>query len=77
MNRQKWILLLVLAAVAAVVIWLAVGQRTPPFLPSDEEHAVFTGADDCLPCHDLEGPAARSINHPVGRDCLRCHGIRK
>jgi hypothetical protein len=76
MSRRQWIALAVLAAAGALVAWLAWSGRQAPLLPGDDAHAVFESDAACLTCHGPAGPAARSRNHPLGDDCLRCHGRR-
>jgi len=76
MSRKQLALLSALALVAALVLVLALRTRRPPFLPNDEAHASGTAVEACLSCHGPEGPSPRSQNHPLGRDCLRCHGVR-
>jgi hypothetical protein len=74
-KRSQWIALVVVALVAAFTIYLAVRGRQPPVLPADEEHARFVSADDCLICHDPNAESPQAKNHPLGNDCLRCHGL--
>ena len=76
MNRTKIILLVALGGVALLVGYLAISNRQPPMLPADADHATFSGAEECMICHGLDGPAPQSRNHPLGQDCLRCHGRR-
>jgi hypothetical protein len=65
-----------LAAVAALVVWLALSSRQPPVLPGDETHATWDGASTCLACHGPDGALPQAAKHPLGEDCLRCHGRR-
>jgi hypothetical protein len=74
LNRQQIILLGLLALLVLAVVVLALRNPQPPLLPTDETHRGFAGADACLECHGGDGPAPRSRNHPIGNDCLRCHG---
>jgi cytochrome c553 len=76
MNRTQWFLLSALAAVAIIVILLALRNRQPPFLPADAEHARWENAETCLTCHGPGGTSPQSKGHPLGMDCLRCHGAR-
>ena len=73
MSRIQRILLGVLVVAGLLVAWLAFGTRQPPVLPGDADHR-FLDADTCMTCHGPEGPAPQSSTHPVGLDCLRCHG---
>ena len=41
-------------------------------MPQDVDH-VWNGAEGCLDCHGPDGGLPKSQNHPVGRDCQRCH----
>ena len=77
MNRRQlvWIVILILGA--AFVGVLVLRNRQAPRLPVDIDHAAFRGADACLECHGPDGGAPQSRNHPVGRDCLNCHGVRR
>jgi hypothetical protein len=74
MSRSQLIALAVVACLAAFIIYLSFRERQPPFLPADADHSVFTGAESCLVCHDLNGDASRAKNHPLGNECSRCHG---
>lgn len=76
MNRTQWILLSALAALAIIVILLALRNRQAPFLPADAEHARWESAESCLACHGPGGAMPQSRTHPLGQDCLRCHGSR-
>jgi cytochrome c553 len=76
MNRKQLIALAGLVVAAAFAAWLAWSGRQPPLLPSNEPHAIFQNAAACLTCHGPDGPAPRSAEHPLGDDCLRCHGRR-
>lgn len=73
MPRSRKIALLGLALFAAFVIVLALRNRRPPPLPPDAAH-VWENADACLECHGPGEALAQQPNHPVGRDCARCHG---
>ena len=74
MSRIQRILFVALVLAGLLVAWLAYRTRQPPILPGDAEHRRFVNAETCLTCHDADGPAPRSSAHPVGLDCLRCHG---
>jgi hypothetical protein len=76
MTRTQWILLGALAALAIIVILLALRNRQPPILPADAEHARWENAEACLSCHGPGGAMPQSKGHPLGQDCLRCHGSR-
>jgi hypothetical protein len=76
MNRKQWIALLALALAALFAAWLAFSGRQPPLIPGNDTHAVFESAAACLACHGPAGVLPRSARHPLGDDCLRCHGRR-
>jgi cytochrome c553 len=76
MQKKQWIVLAALLAAAALVAWLALSSRQPPLLPGDELHKTFDSADTCLSCHAPDGAVPQSSRHPLGHDCLRCHGSR-
>jgi hypothetical protein len=76
MTRRQAVLMAALAAAAALVLWLALGTRQAPILPGDPAHAVSAGPAPCLACHGAAGVSPRGRNHPLGDDCLRCHGVR-
>lgn len=74
MKRTQLIALGAVALFAALVIVLALRNRQAPVLPADEDH-VWVSTESCDSCHSAEGGLPRSLNHPVGKDCLRCHGL--
>jgi hypothetical protein len=74
MSRAQRILLGVLAVVALLVVWLSLRTRQPPILPNDEDHRGVTDMESCGVCHGPDGVLPRSPDHPLGFDCLRCHG---
>ncbi len=76
MNRKQWIILSCIAFAAAFVAWLAWSSRQPPLLPDDDAHASFSNAATCMECHGPEGAVPQSRQHPLGEDCVRCHGSR-
>ena len=77
MRGRRGAILIALAAAAGLVVFLAVRNPQAPLLPPDADHATFAGADGCLVCHGPDGALPRSTNHPIGRECLRCHGLRR
>ncbi len=76
MNRKQGIILSVIVFAAAFIAWLAWSSRQPPLLPDDDAHATFVGAGTCLECHGPESAVPQSRQHPLGEDCVRCHGSR-
>jgi cytochrome c553 len=68
--------LAVIALAAGFVAWLAYATRQAPLLPDDDLHATFQSARACLGCHGPEGAVPQPPKHPLGEDCLRCHGRR-
>ena len=76
MNRRQLIVLAAILVAVGFIAWLAWSSRQPPLLPSDETHARFEGAETCLSCHGAESAVPQSPGHPLGGDCLRCHGKR-
>ena len=75
MNRTQWILMASLLVVALGVGYLAMRNRQPPMLPLDADHKGSVNTITCLSCHGPDGSDPRGANHPLGDDCLRCHGI--
>jgi len=73
-KKTQWIALGGLVALAALVGVLVLRNRQAPAMPADADH-VWRSADGCLVCHGPDG-LPRSPNHPVGRDCLRCHAAQ-
>ena len=76
MSRKQWMILAAIGTVAAFVLWLALSSRQPPLLPDDDVHRTFESARACLDCHGSDGAVPKSAQHPLGEDCLRCHGTR-
>ena len=76
MTRKQHVLLAGIGIAAALVVVLTLRTRRPPFVPHDADHDTAASVETCLACHGPGAPAPRSPNHPVGRDCLRCHGVR-
>jgi hypothetical protein len=73
-RAKQRLLILLLIAAALGVAWLASGTRQPPLLPVDDAHARGAGGEPCLACHGPGGELPRGADHPLGNDCLRCHG---
>ena len=76
MKPVQRISIVLLVAVAGVVLYLAMRNRQAPYLPSDPEHSSWSGPAACLSCHAYDAAFPQSKNHPIGDDCLRCHGRR-
>jgi len=76
LKKKQGLLLALLALAAAAVLWLTVRSRQPPLLPADATHDRWESAEACDACHGPSGPVPRSAKHPLGFDCLRCHGSR-
>ena len=76
MSRKQAVLLAALAALGALVAWIAFHGRQPPLLPDDATHAGFVSPAECLTCHGPGAPVPRGPKHPLGNECLRCHGRR-
>ncbi len=74
MPRKHWTVLAVIAIAAAFILWLAYRSRQAPLVPDDPTHATIRGARFCLGCHGPAGAVPQPPNHPLGEDCLRCHG---
>ena len=64
-----------LVALAALVTFLAVRGRQPPILPADTDHTRFISSGACLSCHGPQGGSPQPKTHPLGNDCMRCHGM--
>lgn len=77
MSRRQIFLLSALAALAILVVWAALRTRQPPILPADEAHERFVNAETCLGCHGPGTALPQGPNHPLGNDCVRCHGFAK
>jgi cytochrome c553 len=77
MQKKQVMLLALLALLAGLVLWLANRTRQPPLLPADPDHARFDGAAACMTCHGPDGPLPQDPNHPLGQDCMRCHGTAR
>ncbi len=73
MNTRN-VLLIGIGVLALGVAYLAFFNRQPPMLPQDRDHAVFESTPACMICHGPEGESPQELNHPLGNDCLRCHG---
>ena len=75
MKRAQWISLGAIFAFAALIAVFVLRNRQPPILPRDDAH-VWRGAEACEACHGPDG-IPQPPNHPVGRDCARCHGYER
>ena len=73
MKRTQLILLGLLALVAIGAVFLMLRNPQPPILPDNADHR-WINADTCLDCHGVGRSHPQPRNHPVGRDCMRCHG---
>jgi cytochrome c553 len=76
MKPSQRVALIVVVLAAGLVALLALRNRQPPVLPANADHASFSSAEQCLACHGPAGVLPRSKNHPLGAECLRCHGFR-
>ena len=76
MKRRQWVILAAIGIAAAFIAWLAWSTRQPPLLPEDDVHASFQSPGVCRTCHGSDGAVPQSPRHPLGEDCLRCHGRR-
>lgn len=74
MKPVQITLLALIVIVAALVLFVVLRNPQPPLLPADPAHAVFSGSAACLDCHGPDGDLPRSKQHPLGPECLRCHG---
>jgi len=72
MKRVQWLSLAALAVLALVIAVFFLRNRQPPILPVDDDH-LWRGAEACRECHGPDG-IPQGPNHPVGEDCVRCHG---
>lgn len=54
-------------------IWLLSTREPPPEIPADGEHVGARREGDCIVCHNVDGPAPRSKNHPLSEQCFQCH----
>jgi hypothetical protein len=75
MKRPQLVWLALLAALGATVAYLAARNPQPPILPADLDHEAFISAEACHTCHGPDGDLPKGTNHPLGSDCLRCHGF--
>jgi hypothetical protein len=74
MGRLRWIILIVIVAGGALLLFRYTLQKERPDIPADEDHVGLpVGEDACMSCHGHDGVAPRGRNHPVGMDCARCH----
>jgi hypothetical protein len=70
---KRTLLLGLIFALAAIVVYLAARNPPAPFLPADEVHAVFVSPEECLSCHGPDGGLPQGPNHPINRQCMSCH----
>ena len=76
MKPAQIVSIVALVTLAALVIFLAMRGRQPPMLPVDADHVRFVSSGACLSCHGPEGISPQPKNHPLGSDCMRCHGMQ-
>ena len=76
MKPAQIVSIFALVTLAALVILLVVRGRQPPLLPADADHARFISSGACLSCHGPQGTSPQPKNHPLGTDCMRCHGMQ-
>ncbi len=76
MKPAQIVSIIAIVALAALVIFLAWRGRQPPVLPVDADHARFISSGACLSCHGPEGISPQPKNHPLGAECMRCHGMQ-
>ena len=74
-KTGQTIAIVAIVLLATLVIFLALRGRQPPVLPADTDHAQFSSSGSCLSCHGPDGVHPQSRNHPLGPECMRCHGM--
>jgi mono/diheme cytochrome c family protein len=74
MKHTRLVLAGALLLVTLLVGYLVLRNRQAPQLPTDRDHGRFISADACQACHGPKKLYPRGRNHPIGIDCLRCHG---
>jgi hypothetical protein len=57
----------------AFMVWLLSSWEEPPVIPDDEAHWQSRREAGCVGCHNVDGPAPRSKNHPLNDQCFQCH----
>jgi hypothetical protein len=65
----------ILAGVLAVaaMAWLLSTWKQPPTIPDNAYHREARRSQDCVQCHNVDGPSPRSKNHPLNDRCFQCH----
>ena len=76
LSRRQIASYVILSAAAILVLLLALRNPQPPLMPRDDEHNSFVSSAACLACHGPDGALPQRRSHPLGPDCLRCHGYR-
>jgi hypothetical protein len=75
-SRAQVLGLLALLVLALIIGTLSLRNRQAPMLPLDDEHRRRIGDPPCMECHGPDGALPQGENHPLGDDCMRCHGVR-
>jgi len=65
---------LVLAVLAvAMMVFFALADRQPPFVPRDIFHAIVVSNAACTACHTPGKQAPLKASHTLREECLFCH----
>jgi len=73
MSSRTRVSIVLVLLLAGLVLVLALRNRQAPLLPQDEDHAMFYSGEQCQTCHGPGEIAEQGPNHPIGRECMRCH----
>ena len=57
----------------AAMAWLLSTWKQPPIIPDNAYHSQARRSQECVQCHNVDGPAPRSQNHPLNDRCFQCH----
>ncbi|RKZ12340.1 hypothetical protein DRQ53_14905 [bacterium] len=70
---RRTVFMVILAALAALVLYLALRNPQASLLPADETHAGMVIIQECMSCHGPDEGAPQGPNHPISRQCMSCH----
>jgi len=72
-RKVDWLFILFAVAVVVGVSLLPAPKDRNPMIPKNADHQSLISENECVRCHQANGPKPVPARHPKRRDCFRCH----